>query len=385
MRKNPIIEAKIFDETSGLEGFVVVDTMVKGRALGGTRIAKGVSIDEVKRLARGMTLKLSLADMAMGGCKGGINCALPPSPQRDDVLKAFGRSVRPLLHGGVYLGTDLGCTYQDRQTFHDAADFPAPVPKNFPCSWPELWKHLGAITGHGAFEGSRAFIELIPKRDQNKTVCIQGFGKAGQSMAIRYAKIGYRIVAVADIDGTLTCDDGFDVDFLIKNSDETGRIDRRAIGTLKHVKVEPKKDAWLDIDCGIIALAARGDAVTDANQERIRARILVEAANHPVTESAIRKLHSRGVHILPDIAVNCGSAIATSLIFVGPAPLTSGTSTLVEWCYTEVTKIIHANMAEIFNISQKNRISLHTAAMDLAYRKASEIHGIDTTQDRQAA
>ena len=96
-----------------VKGFVVVDTMVgvnrgsadgTSYALGGTRITPGVTLDEVKRLARKMTLKLALAELPIGGAKAGIVCGLPPGKERDETLRTFGRLVAPLMKGGVYLG-----------------------------------------------------------------------------------------------------------------------------------------------------------------------------------------------------------------------------------------------------------------------------------------
>src|SRR5512146_718446 len=113
----------ITDPEIDLEAYVVVDSLVNGRAMGGTRMTSTVDVDEVADLAHNMTLKLALADLAIGGAKAGIRCGLPAGPQRDRYLERFGHAIAPLLHGGIYLGVDQGVSFRDRDTFLGAAHF----------------------------------------------------------------------------------------------------------------------------------------------------------------------------------------------------------------------------------------------------------------------
>ena len=139
-RRPPALTATLTDPATGTTGFIVADSLVGGRAMGGTRIAQGVTLDEAAGLAHRMSLKLALAEVDIGGAKGAV--VLDPGLRgsaRRAALAGFGRQAVPLLRGGVYIGTDLGCSYQDRALIHRSAGYrvrdQAP---SLPCSWHEL-------------------------------------------------------------------------------------------------------------------------------------------------------------------------------------------------------------------------------------------------------
>lgn len=370
----PILSTTVQDLPSQMEGYVVVDTLCSGKALGGTRITTGVSLTEVAQLARGMTLKLSLAEIPMGGCKGGIRIKNNSSLPRKMVLEAFGRGVSPLLHSGIYLGTDLGCSFADREVFHGAAGYKVPVASKLPCTWGELWTDLGDITGHGAFMSAISYLALHPLPSNQRTVCIQGFGKAGQSMAKRFEKVGYRIICIADLHGTLFNPDGFDINHLLSNTNSEGIIDRNQPSISKFEMT--KADGWLDCESGILVLAANGNAITEKNWNRVKSKVLVEAANFPVSDAAEKLLYREQINVIPDILANCGSGVGTALLFMESVPLTPDRPKLVKDCYDSITRIIQSNLQLIDQISKDQRKNLPQVAYELAISRARAIHGI---------
>jgi glutamate dehydrogenase (NAD(P)+) len=138
----------VAEPDSDLRAFVVVDSLVGSRAMGGTRMAGDITVEEVAELARKMTLKLALAEIPIGGAKAGILHEGADERERDPVLAAFGRCAMPLLHGGVYLGTDQGISHRDRDFFFSAAGFDVRTEAcagALPCTWEDLWRRCDQV------------------------------------------------------------------------------------------------------------------------------------------------------------------------------------------------------------------------------------------------
>ena len=105
----PAVILHVYDPDVGMKGVVVIDTTVHGRASGGTRMLPDITTEEMAGLARAMTHKYATLDIPADGTKAGI-WANPTisGRQREDILRAFGKAVRPLLTSGLFLGTDMG-------------------------------------------------------------------------------------------------------------------------------------------------------------------------------------------------------------------------------------------------------------------------------------
>ncbi|MFL6622404.1 MAG: Glu/Leu/Phe/Val dehydrogenase dimerization domain-containing protein [Sulfurifustis sp.] len=343
----PLLQTTVIDRRRNVTAWVVVDRLVNGRAMGGIRMTSDVNLAEVAQLARKMTLKLSLAELPIGGAKAGIVGTLPDGPARDDCLRAFGEAVAPLLHGGIYLGSDQGITYRDRDLICAAAGYDiqrTPAGAILKCSWPELWRRCQNVTGHGVGEAAHMcanFLEVpIPRR-----VVIQGFGTVGRGVATFLAAHGYTIVGVADQLGTLRLTEGGDVAHLIAATNAQGLIDRTALPP--GVTVVSPKDAWLDLDADILVLAANSNAVSGKAAERIRSRIVVEGANFPCTPDALHVLQCKGITVVPDIAANCGGAAVTALVLTGRVPPLPDVESQVSWFFDEVRARVRRNVEKV--------------------------------------
>lgn len=354
---------------SGVEGFVVVDSMVGGRAMGGIRMTPGVTVEEVAELAARMTLKLALVDIPMGGAKGGIVSNLPLGPERDRRLRAFGRSVAPLLRGGVYLGSDQGVSHRDRDVILEAAgyDVRAQPGLDLPCGWDELWHHCDDITGFGVCHGILAAVGALGMDGGRKRVAIQGFGSVGYAVAKGLERHGYTIVAVADREGTLACEGGLPVAALRACTDPLGTIGRNLLPA--SVRQLNGPDAWLDVDAEVLVLAAGGNAVTEANVERVRAAVVAEGANVAVSLGAQRRLAARGVPVLPDIVINPGGAAVSALLLTGSNPRGLDTESLVAWLYREVAGRIETSVQALLERERRDGRLLREIADDLAAEK----------------
>lgn len=342
----PQLRVTATDTASGLRAFIVVDSLVDGRAMGGTRTTGTVTMDEVAALAARMTLKLAWAGIPIGGAKAGIVCDLPVGPARDRRFAEFGTAVAPLLHGGVYLGSDQGTSHRDRDVFFAAAGYDVGRDRavaGLPCTWAELWERCEDVTGFGVCEGIAAAMKDGATPAGGRVV-IQGFGAVGRPVATRLAAEGCSIVAIADRLGTLADPAGLPLADLLAATDPLGTIDRRRLPARLY---RHRPDTWLDVDADLLVLAAVGDAVDDGNVDRVRARCVVAAGNLAVTPSAQQALSRRGVPVLPDYIVNVGGAAVTGLLLTGLAPACRDVEDLVAWLYHQIGERIRANIGTL--------------------------------------
>lgn len=375
------------DPATGLKAYVAVDTLVKGRAMGGIRITPHVTPDEVAMLARKMTLKLALADLPIGGAKGGIVSDLRPGAERDRRLRAFARAAAPLIRGGVYLGADMGCSYRDRDLMLGSIGYSLEkqngngngnAAPSLPCSWSELWQRCADVTGYGAAHAAWIVAEDRELRPERKTVSIQGFGVVGRGAAQTLSAQGFKVVAVADQEGTIVNPAGLPIDELCGLTDAQGTIDRRLLPTGCVAVSAP--EAWLDVEAGVLLLAAVGDAVTSRNVHRVKSDLVVEAANLPTTVDAQQQLAQRGVAVVPDILASVGAAMVTALVLCGQAPQQLKTNELVQWFFDRVAERVQANARLACVRSASERRSLHEVCWEMALERAAASAGRSVTE-----
>lgn len=365
------LEVMVEDADAELSAFVFVDSLHEGRALGGTRMTGTVTPGEVAGLAHRMTQKLALAGIPIGGAKAGIVCNLPVGPERDRRLAAFGKAVAPLLHGGIYLGSDQGISHRDRDVFFASAHYDVcaePALHGLPCPWPELWRRCRYVTGFGVCEGIAAAVDSDPLAGDG-TVVIQGFGAVGRGVAEGLERRGLRVVAVADAHGTLAAPGGLPVAALVAATDDHGTVDRSALPP--GVEINPAPEAWLDIKADLLVLAAGGDAVHAGNVERVTASLVVEGGNLSCTPEAHRTLAARGVPVLPDFVVNVGSAAVTGLMLTGAAPAGS-LDDIVEWLHDQVSTRIRRNVIQLLGNDPARAQPLIEVAEQLADQLAAK-------------
>jgi glutamate dehydrogenase (NAD(P)+) len=326
-----------------LKGWIVVDSLLGGRAMGGTRMTPGVDSKELAALARTMTYKLALSGLPIGGAKAGMASGLPRGEARSRQIAAFGRLASPLLHGGIYIGSDQGIGYEERELIHRSAGYQVKVQGNrLPFSWSEFWNRCENVTGHGVCQSTSVIADTLKMPRELRTVVIQGFGVVGRGVARGLSAQGYKIVGVVDHLGTVYSNDGLPVEALLEATDPAGTIDRTRLPGWVQTSSEP--DMWLSISCGILVLAAVGNAVHEKNVDLVKARVVVEGANNPCSHEAILALHRRGIAVMPDIVANSGGATVSALVLLGFIP-SLALEPLATWCFEEVTRRVRSNSA----------------------------------------
>ncbi|MGC0336249.1 Glu/Leu/Phe/Val dehydrogenase dimerization domain-containing protein [Streptomyces sp. SLBN-8D4] len=321
----PLLSLTWTDHVTGRQGFLVVDRLVRGVASGGLRMRPGCTLDEVAGLARGMTMKEALhydpaaRYVPLGGAKGGIDCD-PRDPEAYGLLVRYLRAVRPYVESCWTTGEDLGLS----QDLVDRAAAEAGLVSSIQAVYPLLDDESAArrrladafavevdgigldelAGGCGVAESALTALDAAGVPYTGTRVAVQGLGTMGGATARFLARAGLTVVAVADIKGTIFNPAGLDVEALLAARDSHGTVDRSA---LLRADRELPGEAWLSLDVEVLVPAAVSYAIDTGNQERIRARWIVEAANMPVLPAAEALLAARGVTVLPDVVVNSGT------------------------------------------------------------------------------
>ncbi|MGW5102090.1 Glu/Leu/Phe/Val dehydrogenase dimerization domain-containing protein [Streptomyces sp. NPDC004100] len=321
----PLISLTWTDHLTGRRGFLVVDRLVRGVASGGLRMREGCTLEEVTGLARGMTMKEALhydpasRYVPLGGAKGGIDCD-PRDPEAYGLLVRYLRAVRPYVESCWTTGEDLGLT----QDLVDQAAAEAGLVSSVQAVYPLLDDEPAARArlaaafavevdgigldelagGCGVAEACLTALDRTGTPRRGTRVALQGLGTMGGATARFLARAGLTVVAVADVKGTIANPSGLDVEALLAARDAHGTVDRAVLRTEDR---ELPGDAWLSADAEVLVPAAVSYAIDATNQEHVRARWIVEAANMPVLPEAETALTARGVCVLPDVVVNSGT------------------------------------------------------------------------------
>lgn len=343
----PILSTSVTTPSDSLDAWVVVDSLVDGMAMGGTRMTASVDEAEVRALARAMTVKLGLAGLRIGGAKAGIR-AVPAD--RDRTLRSFGRAVAPLLHGGVYLGCDQGTNHADRDVFFAEAGYDFMKHSGGskpPVGWADFWPHLVDITGFGVSAGALTVLESTGRKTANR-VAVQGFGTVGRGVAKTLENRGQKIVAVADVKGTVADPSGLPVERLLEITDRDGTIDRSRLPSSVTTASEP--EAWLDVDADVLVLAAGGDAVREDNAHRVRAAVVVEGGNLSCSAGAKQRLRKSGTAVVPDVVASVGGAAVTGCMLTGLVPELPLKQT-VAWLFDWVDDCVRRNTRDVLEIA----------------------------------
>ncbi|MFC7897499.1 Glu/Leu/Phe/Val dehydrogenase dimerization domain-containing protein [Streptomyces sp. NPDC057381] len=346
--REPAFTVSLNGSGGSLKGWVVVDTLVDSLAMGGTRMTGDVTEEEVRGLARGMTHKLTLVGLPIGGAKAGI---VSDGTRREETLRTFGRTVAPLLHGGLHLGCDLGVTPADRAVFFGEAGYD-PRHKNravdMPYDWRAYYEPLVDCTGHGVGVAAVTALERLHRQGGSRRVVVQGFGTVGRSVARFLEDRGHTIVGVADVEGTVSAE-RLPVADLLALTDGFGRIDRTRLPG--HVEVSSAPDAWLDVDADVLVLAANHNALHSGNVHRLRAGLVVEGGNITVSPEARLKLTASGAALVPDVVANVGGAAAAGLALARVVPFELPSEQRKHWVFDWVGARVRQNTLDLLDIT----------------------------------
>jgi glutamate dehydrogenase (NAD(P)+) len=352
------------------EGYRVSHNVARGPSKGGIRYHPAVTFRETKALAMWMTWKCALMGLPFGGAKGGVVCD-PKGMSVSELERMTRRYTTEIIN---QIGPEM--------------DIPAPDVGTSPremawifdtYSMNKGYSVLGVVTGKplevggslGRVEATArgaafALREALRKTDSaiaGRRVAIQGFGNVGRNLALILAGDGATIVALSDSSGGIHNPAGIDIEAAIAHKREHG-----ALSGLPGAEPIANEDLVV-VDCDVLAPCALEQAIDSGNADRVKAALVVEGANGPVTPEADRILEERGVRVLPDVLANAGGVVVSYFEWV---------QGLQEYFWKEsevnakLNDIMTRAFAETWAISEARSIPLRQAAYVCAVGRVAE-------------
>ena len=296
-------------------GFRIQHNGARGPFKGGIRFSPLVDEHEVRALAETMTYKTALVDIPFGGGKGGVNC----DPRDLSTLELEHVTRRYVSRIHLILGPNRDVPAPDMgtnaQTMAWIVDQYGRQHGYNPAVVTGKPLELGGSPGREQATGRGVVItalaaarDLLGKAPRDLRVVVQGFGNVGMNAALLFAEAGCTVVAVSDVSGGVHKADGLDLDDAIAYLNREGG-DNTLAGYAGGERVS--HDDFMGIDCDVLAPCAIESAIHDGNVASVRAPLVVEGANLPVTPDADRALEDRGVYVVPDILANAGGVIVS--------------------------------------------------------------------------
>ncbi len=336
----------------GLEGFVVVDNVAAGPAIGGIRMAEDVSIQEVARLARAMTWKNAAAGLAHGGAKAGIvgDPEMDPA-KKEGLVRAFGRAIRVL--DSYIPGPDMGTNEAAMAWIVDEGGRAAGLPRvvgGIPLD------EIGA-TGLGLAAAADVAAPRVGLTLAGARLAVQGFGAVGQHGARYLGERGVRLVAASDSRGATVNADGLDLEALVLHKASGQPVSTFPGGS------GSDDTALVGVDCDIWIPAARPDVLRADNVTALKARLVLQGANIPATAEAEAWMAANGVLVVPDFIANAGGVICAAVEFHGG---TESTARQV------IQERIRANVAEVLDRVERDGLLPRQAAEAMARARVAE-------------
>ncbi len=366
------------DGTHGVfTGFRVQHNIVRGPAKGGLRFSPTVTLDDVRALSMAMTWKAALFGLPFGGAKGGVICAPEKLSAREleRLTRRFTTEIALLLGPEKDIpSTDVGTGPQimawimDTISMHRGYSVPAAVtgkPVEIGGSEGRMLSPALGIATVLADAFAKAGRKL-----EGSTVAIQGFGKVGSGAASVLEQRGMRVVAISGRDGGVHNPAGLNVSALLAEREKGLQLSGSSLGD----RISNEELLGLDVD--VLVPAAVEMAITGANVAAVRATMIVEAANSPLSPEADLELQRRGVVVIPDILANAGGLLVSYFEWVQDLQAFFWDGSQVN---SKLEQAMLRTVAEVRAEAAQHSVSLRDAAYRIAIRKvayATEVRGI---------
>ena len=357
-------------------GYRVQHNNSRGPFKGGIRYHEEVDLDEVRSLAALMTWKTALVDIPYGGGKGGIsvNPSTLSELELERLSRRFFRAINPIIGVNRDIpAPDVNTNPQIMAWFMDEYGMINGHTPGIVTGKPiELGGSLGrnAATGKGTAIIARETANLLNMDLEGASVVIQGFGNVGSFAGRFLNEMGSKIIAVSDVNGGLYDPDGLDITSLIAYNNKNGTIKGFSQGDLV------SNEDILNIECDFLIPAALGGVIHKMNVEKLNCRVIIEAANGPVTPPADDILFKKGVYVVPDILTNAGGVTVSYFEWVQNLQQ-------FQWTEEEVNDKLENKMVAAFNevssMMKSKKTSMRMAAFAVAIdrvAKSFELRGV---------
>jgi glutamate dehydrogenase (NAD(P)+) len=293
---------------------------------GGMRYSEGVDQDDTEALASLMTYKCAIVDIPFGGSKGGLR--INPNNYTENQLRIITKAFATKLINKGFISPAINVPAPDVGTSEREMDW---IKDTYKALRPEDINYRGCVTGKPLHSGGivgrteatgRGIEEVIREVFRHKdvvkefklknelkdnSIAIQGFGNVGSNLAKHlYNRDKAKIIAIGEYDGYLYNESGININELQRYYKKNRTINNPKLGIFKK---NPK--GFIEIKCDILIPAALENSITKDNVEKIKTKLIIEAANGPITFEADKILHKKGIMVIPDIYVNGGGVVVS--------------------------------------------------------------------------
>jgi glutamate dehydrogenase/leucine dehydrogenase len=351
-------------------GYRVTHNIARGPSKGGIRYHPDVTADEVKSLAMWMTWKCSLMGLPFGGAKGGVVCD-PKAMTRSELERMTRRFTSEIINEigpekdipAPDVGTDASTMAWIFDTYsmnkgHSVLGVVTGKPLTIGGS-------LGRVeaTARGSLYCLQSVLERRSQSLQGLRVAVQGFGNVGSYFAKFAAEEGATVVAISDSSGGIHNANGIDVAAAFAH--------KRGGGSLSELKGGDAitNEELVLVDCDVLAPCALEQVITETNADQVKAKLIVEGANGPVTPAADEILEGNGVLVLPDVLANAGGVVVSYFEWV---------QGLQEYFWKEdevnarLNEIVTRAFDETWATFEERKTSMRMAAYGVAVQRVAE-------------
>lgn len=346
-----------------------------GPTKGGIRFHPSVTADEVKALSGWMSLKCGITSLPYGGGKGGVVCdpRTMSFGELERLSRGYVRAISQLVGPtkdipapDVYTNSQIMAWMMDE--YSEIREFDSP---SFITGKPVI---LGGSLGRetATSKGVYYTLEIVSQMKKlpinEMKVIIQGFGNVGAYLALELYNHGAKVIGISDVLGGLYDPKGLDIPYLLERRDSFGTVTNLFNNAISNQELITK-------ECDVLIPAAIGGQITDDNVEDIKATIIVEAANGPITRSAVLRLQEKNVMVVPDILANSGGVIVSYFEWCQNNQGYYWTEKLVE---ERLKEKIEESFKEVYDTANIYKVDMKLAAYMVGVRRiatASKMRG----------
>jgi glutamate dehydrogenase (NAD(P)+) len=352
-------------------GYRVHHSTVMGPSKGGIRYSQNVTLDEVRALAMWMTWKCALVNLPYGGAKGGV--LVDPKTlslrERENLTRRYASELIPLIspHADIP-APDMGTGPQEMAWIMDT--YSMTVGYSVPAVVTGKPINIGGSEGRTEATGRGVIICMVEALKRkgitnpgDVKIVIQGFGNVGSHAAAYAHELGYKVVAISDIDGGIYNANGLDIPAVRAYT----AANRTPIGFPGADTVT--NNELLTLPCDVLIPAAMEGQLTEQNAPYIRAKMIVEGANGPTTTEADDIINDRGIQLVPDILANAGGVTVSYFEWV------QGLQSFfwdADEVFRQLERILSRSFDATAHMAEENDVDMRTAAQMLAIKRVAD-------------
>jgi glutamate dehydrogenase (NAD(P)+) len=335
----------------------------RGPFKGGIRYYPNITLDEVTALSMLMTWKCAIADIPFGGAKGGI-CVDTKKMSKNELERLTRRYVSLIVdYLGPHRDIPAPDMYTDSQTMAWIMDTYSQlkgysVPESVTGKPVEIGGSWGRTeaTGRGVIHCVKQAMQNRKFKLKGASVAIQGFGNVGYNAAVTAHEEGCKVIAVSDSTGGIYCREGLSPEDVLSHKEKT-----KSVQNYKGCK-NITNEELLELSCDVLIPAAMENQITAKNADKIKAKMVAEAANGPTTPDADKTLYEKEICLIPDILANSGGVTVSYFEWVQNL-------TREQWPLEKVNRKLEEKMTKAFNdvvnLSEKEESDMRTGALML--------------------